>query len=237
VLATTVADAALALSVLADRPELATVARSGRLRVAVSIRSPLAGTTVDKHWAAATRETADLLRGAGHAVTEADPPYRHVWSASASVRWMAGTELEARTLVDRDRLCAAVRRHAAVGRAAMRFGLPRAKGRDRWQDRALRFFADYDVLITPALARPPIQAKAWSQRGWIANLLANARYAPFAAPWNLAGFPATAVPAGLDPRGLPLGVQLVAPSGTEARLLSLAAQLEELRPWPRTANR
>jgi amidase len=45
------------------------------------------------------------------------------------------------------------------------------------------------------------------------------------------------VPAGLDPRGLLLAVQLVAPPGNEARLLSVAAQLETLRPWPRTANR
>jgi amidase len=43
------------------------------------------------------------------------------------------------------------------------------------------------------------------------------------------------VPAGRAPSGLPLAVQLVAPPGNEARLLSVAAQLERLRPWPRTA--
>ena len=41
---------------------------------------------------------------------------------------------------------------------------------------------------------------------------------------------------GLDPRGLPLAVQLVSPPGGEGQLLALAAQLEELRPWPRTAQ-
>jgi len=61
------------------------------------------------------------------------------------------------------------------------------------------------------------------------------RFAPFAAPWNLAGWPAMTVPAGLAPDGLPLGVQLVAPPGGEARLLALAGVLERLRPWPRTA--
>jgi amidase len=119
----------------------------------------------------------------------------------------------------------------------LRLGLPREKGRARWQQRAYRFFADHDVLVTPALAQPPIKAVAWSQRGWVANLVANSRYAPFAAPWNLAGWPALVVPAGLDPRGLPLAVQLVAPPGNEARLLSVAAQLEQIRPWPRIANR
>lgn len=77
------------------------------------------------------------------------------------------------------------------------------------------FFVGYDVLVTPALAQPPIAAAAWSQRGWLANVWTNARYAPFAAPWNLAGWPAMSVPAGLGPRGLPLAVQLVAPPGGE----------------------
>jgi amidase len=119
----------------------------------------------------------------------------------------------------------------------MALGLPREKGRLRWQRRASRFFADHDVLLTPALAHPPLEAKPWSQRGWLTNLLNNARYAPFCAPWNLAGWPAMTVPAGLDPRGLPVAVQLVTTPSNEARLLSVAAQLERLRPWPRVADR
>jgi amidase len=236
-LATTVADAALMLSVLAARPELADVMAPGQLRIAVAAASPTPMSGVDKHWKAATRETADLLRGAGHQVTAVRPPYGQVAIPSALARWLAGTELDARTLADRGQLGTAVRRHAAAGRLLMRLGLPREKGRARWQARARRFFADYDVLLTPALARPPLAAVAWSQRGWLTNVVNNARYAPFAAPWNLAGWPAIAVPAGLDPHGLPLAVQLVAPPGNESRLLSVAAQLEELRPWPRAANR
>jgi amidase len=203
----------------------------------VSIRSPLPLSPVDKQWVAAARETADLLRSAGHQVRETSPPYGQAWSTSAMVRWFAGTELDARLLADRDEMRTAVRRHAAAGRLAMRLGLPREKGRVRWQRRAGRFFTDFDLLVTPALAQPPVLAKAWSQRGWLTNLLVNSRYAPYAAPWNLAGWPAMVVPAGLDPRGLPLAVQLVAPPGDEARLLSVAAQLEQVRPWPRTANR
>ena len=235
-IATTVADAALMFSVLADRPDLAEVQPTAELRIAVAIGAPGGPSPIDKHWAAATRETADLLRSAGHQVSDVRPPYGQACMPSAMARWFAGTEMDARLLADRSELRTAVRRHAAVGRLVMRLGLPRDKGRTRWQQRATRFFADYDVLLTPALAQPPIKATAWSQRGWLANVLANARYAPFAAPWNLAGWPAMVVPAGLDPRGLPLAVQLVAPPGNEPRLLSVAAQLEQLRPWPRTAN-
>ncbi|HZC70479.1 MAG TPA: amidase family protein [Jatrophihabitans sp.] len=234
-LATTVGDVALLLSVLADRPELATVAPPTESRIAVSTRVPMLATPLDKHWAAAVRETADLLRGAGHAVTAADPPYGQVLQLSELTRWMAGTELDAQLLINRDELGASVRRHAAAGRFLMRLGLPREQGRRRWQERAAKFFDECDVLITPALAQPPIAAKAWARRGWLTNVYANARYAPFAAPWNVAGWPAMSVPAGLDPAGLPLAVQLVAPPGGESRLLMLAAQLEQLRPWPRLA--
>jgi len=234
-LATTVADAALVLSVLAGRPELATVEAPPALRVAVSTRAPMPGTPVNRHRAAAARETGELLRAAGHEVGVAHPPYGQSLATSGIVRWTAGTELDARLLPHRERMEARNRRHAAVGRAVLRLGYPKSKGRTRWQQRAGRFFERFDVLVTPALAQPPLRARDWGERGWLANVWANARYAPFAAPWNLAGWPAMTVPAGLDPDGLPVAVQLVAPPGGEARLLAVAAQLERARPWPRTA--
>ena len=98
-----------------------------------------------------------------------------------------------------------------------------------------RFFADLDVLVTPALAQPPIESAEWGRRGWAANVLANTRFAPFAAPWNLAGWPALVLPAGVHPSGVPLAVQLVGRPGSEALLLSVAAQLEVMRPWARLA--
>jgi amidase len=51
--------------------------------------------------------------------------------------------------------------------------------------------------------------------------------------WNLAGYPAATVPVPSD--GMPGAVQLVTTPGREDLLLSLAAQLEKARPWPRTA--
>jgi amidase len=228
-----VQDAALMLSVLADRPSLAGVTPPRPMRIAVSTRVPMPGTPLDPHWAASTQETAHLLRAAGHSVVEAHPPYGQTLSLSEIARWTAGTELDARLVRDRSRLAVRTRRHAAVGRAALRLGLPREGGRRKWLERAEKFFAQYDVLMTPALAQFPLAAKAWAERGWLANVWSNARYAPFAAPWNLAGWPAMSVPAGLAPNGLPLAVQLVGKPGSEAQLLALAGQLEQLRPWPR----
>ena len=53
----------------------------------------------------------------------------------------------------------------------------------------------------------------------------SARSVPMCQAWNLAGFPAIAVPLGLRD-GRPSSVQLVSRPGTEALLLGLAAQLE-----------
>jgi amidase len=61
------------------------------------------------------------------------------------------------------------------------------------------------------------------------------RFAPFAAVFNVSGQPAISLPAGLDIDGLPLGVQLGGPRGSEELLLRLAAQIEQSAPWPRAA--
>ena len=199
-LATTVDDAALMLSVLAARPELADPADIGSLRIAVSTRVP-GPTPLSRSWRAAATTSADLLRKAGHRVVEAHPPYGQVLALSEVVRWTAGTELDARGLADRSLLQPRVRRQAALGRAALAAGFPRERGRTRWREKAEHFFADHDVLLTPMLAQRPRRAREWGARGWLANIGSNAFYAPFAAPWNVAGWPAMSVPTGTDPAG------------------------------------
>jgi len=39
----------------------------------------------------------------------------------------------------------------------------------------------------------------------------------------------------MHPNGMPLSVQLVGRPGSEATLLAVAGQLEQLQPWARTA--
>jgi hypothetical protein len=51
----------------------------------------------------------------------------------------------------------------------------------------------------------------------------------------VAGNPACSLPAGTASDGLPLAVQLVGPIDGEERLFSVAAQLEQTRPWPLVA--
>ena len=150
-------------------------------------------------------------------------------------RWFAGTSIDTDGL-DRSSLEARIRTHARIGDFVRRTPLLSERLRAAWQRRASELLREHDVLITPALANPPIEARSWSHESWLANVRANVEYAPFAAPWNLAGYPAMVVPMGVHPEvGTPVAVQLVGRPGSEALLLSVAATLERVRPWSRTA--
>jgi amidase len=233
-IATTVDDLAVTLAVLADRSELrAVTAPRGPLRVAVSVRSPLSANEIDPAFAAAARATGDLLGGAGHTVTGADPPYEFMTLFAMGTRSLAGMAADASTLV-RSRLERRSKPIVVMGTVIQRLGLVRDADLDRWCGRAREFFEDFDVLVTPTLSAPPVVAEGWSRKSWVANSRA-ATFAPFTGVWNLAGYPAAAVPAGIHPDGVPLSVQVVAPEGGESLVLSVAKQLEYLRPWPRHA--
>ncbi|MFF4049443.1 amidase [Streptomyces chartreusis] len=231
-LATTVEDARLMLSVLADT-EVVRPDTPGTYRIAVSLRSPIAGVAVSKPYASAAREAAGLLIKAGHQVRRADPPYPMSLGVTSLTHWTAGTAVDAQGL-DARRLTRRTRVHAAVGKRFV--DRARAGGsREELRRRLEPFFDEYDVLLTPALARRSPRSEPWHERGWLRNIMANTNYSPLTPPWNLTGWPAMAVPLGTLPSGAPTAVQLVGRPGSEAELLALAERMEELRPWRRTA--
>ena len=240
-LATTAEDAALLLSVMAGDPALAQIASlDERLHVAVSFRAPVAGVAVDPAWAAAADRLGSMLRGAGHDVRNAEPvsatdAVGNAAAIAGLARWFAGTAADADEL-DTTRLEPRVRRHAMLGRWVRRTPLMDERLRESWIRHADEFLSEYDVLITPALAQPPINARRWFSGGWASTMLANIRYAPFAAPWNVAGMPGIVIPMGVHPQaGTPVAAQVVARRGRESLLLSIAAWVQRERPWRRTA--
>ncbi|WP_083896039.1 amidase [Nocardia jiangxiensis] len=236
VLATTVADAALMLSVLADQPALADLEPPAGLRVALAVGSPSRLIRVDEQWVRAASDAALTARAAGHTVQEEQLPYSGAALALA-LRWVGNAAREAAAVAHPERLQQRTRTHAAVGRAVLRAGLIRAGQVDRIESRLLDFFDHHDVVITPTLACPPPRAAAWHRRGWLMNMLASVRFSPFTPLWNLVGWPALSIPMGLHPRtGTPVAAQLAGPPGSESTLLRLAAQLESERPWQRTAT-
>jgi len=76
-------------------------------------------------------------------------------------------------------------------------------------------FGSHDVLITP-----PAPGIAPEGIGSTGNAAFNLR-------WTLLGTPSLSLPAGLSPEGMPLGVQIVARPGQDAKLLAVAAAIED----------
>jgi amidase len=235
-LATTVADLALAHAVLAGEPP-GPLPEPGRpLRVAVSTRSPLQGVRADAETLAAVDRTVATLVAAGHTVVRRDLVVPTTAGATAIALWLVGADDDAEHVgVHLAELEPRVRTHARLGRLVRRAGLARPGPREKFRARATAFFDDVDALLTPITAGPSLPARPWHERSWMANITANMRWAPWGAPWNLVGFPAMSVPAGVRADGLPAAVQLAGPPGAEKRLLWLAGELERRQPWRRYA--
>ena len=97
-------------------------------------------------------------------------------------------------------------------------------------------FETVDLLLTPTA---PVAL--WPRREpypkRIAGLEAGPRnsgiYTAFA---NIAGLPAVSLPAGLDSKGHPVGIQLIGPANAENLLLDLAEQWEAAQPWQTLAS-
>jgi amidase len=235
-LATTVGDLALVHAVLAGEEPVPLVAPARPLRIAVSTRSPVPGLRADAPTLAAVDAVVAQLRAAGHTVVRRNPPVTPGAAAGALVRWMAGAEDDAEFLgIERSRLQPRSRTHARIGRLVRRAGLVRPRTAERFRERMTGWFDDVDVLLTPVTTGPPLAARPWHERSFLANVTANARWAPWTAAWNLAGLPALVLPAGSRQEGPPVPVQFVGPPGAEGRLLWLAGELERRQPWRRYA--
>lgn len=120
--------------------------------------------------------------------------------------------------------------------------------------KVVRFFGDWDVLLTPTLGTPPLLHGALEPKGLEASLM-NAvtsvgipsvlkipglvdraverayDFAPYTPVFNVTGQPAASVPIYWTEDGLPLGSQIVARPGDDVTVLRLARQLEEAQPW------
>jgi amidase len=234
-LTTTVSDAALMLSVMAGRSF--EIGEPARLRVAISVKGTSPIVRVDNVYAEPVRRTGALLATLGHTVREADPAYPFSSGMITVARWFTGPAAEADPALDprRERR---TRRHLAVGRVLGRLRPPRDTDRDRLRAALEPFFADTDVLVMPSLATLAPEARRWGEGSWLRSVNTAIAFAPMSGVWNLAGYPAANVPVGTVRTAgstLPLSVQLVGVPGSEATLLSLAAQLEKAHPWQRHA--
>jgi amidase len=259
VLTRTVAETAQLLDVLAGyevgdatwaprpvEPYATSVRRDpGRLRVAMSSANPL-GAPVDPECERGMRAAGELLASLGHEVEEASPAYPggdvlglflRAFGPAVSLGISYG-ELLAGRPPEEDEIEPLSRAVAEASQELSAVGYLAALAQLQAVARGIvAFFAEYDLLLTPALAQRPL--RIGECHGWgedpIADLDASGRFTPFTSLFNATGQPAIVVPLGFGDDGLPTTAHLVAKPLGEDTLLQVAAQMENALGRPQQA--
>ena len=252
-LARTVADAAMLLDALtANHPlEFATAAPSwdggaflnaavrgeGRFQIGVMTTSPWDDAyeiTVEPEASAALSLAITELDAIGHGIEEfglePDPSYapafRTIWQAGAAGIPAEGEQLDLLEPLTRW-LVARGRELSARDLAAALFQLT------TFERSIIRQFAQFDVVMTPALAMTQRPIGWYSADDPELNFAQQCQYTPFTSFVNVAGLPAIALPVAVTDAGLPMGAQLIGRPGGEHTLLAIGTQLERRLQWHR----
>ncbi len=182
----------------------------------IGVPDPLPG--VEPSMEAAFRDAIARLRGSGVTLTGIDvaSPLAALAAAANTVMFYEGARIHRQRFTEHgDRL--------AELTALVRDGLAIADGeyaaaRQAIADAKARFTAIYDS--SPIIAVPAATGPAPHGLTWTGDARMNA-------PWTALGTPAIAIPiAATD--GLPLGLQLTARAGDDARLLDVAVAVESM---------
>ncbi|MFC5187257.1 amidase [Actinomadura harenae] len=210
----------------------------GPLRVALTT-SAWSGATVDPQVAAAAIQVGRTLEGMGHAVTEDRPALD--WDdamecAKAMTVGMAAPLLMSPRRPDPAKMEAVSREVLGLaGEYSALDLLAVFAAQNRVTRSVAAFFTGYHLLVTPTLGGLPAPHGTLryddpdhTVTSWLRSIF---DYGPFTVVFNISGQPAISLPLGESDGGLPIGVQIVAPSGREDLLLQVADRLEQAMPW------
>ena len=218
-----------------------------RLRIGVSLDSPwqtIFPFAPDPEALDALAEGIRLLEAAGHETADAAIRYDNRYPAAFTTAWTAAVG-DARIVPQREALLTPLtrtfRRRAqqrGPAKLAESVGLLRQFQRD-----TVAQYAAWDLMLMPALAQTPRPVGwftgaahgdgYWPAANWTGDADGDYRkqceFAPWSSMVNVCGLPAISSPVhwtgGAKGAGLPMGIQLIGPMGSESLLLQLAAQL------------
>lgn len=225
------------------RPYLSEVgAPVERLRVAYWAQ-PWSGHPGDEAVVAATESVARLLADMGHEVSQARPMFNwelflatmtDIWSATTA-HTIDGFAQSLQRPVDADTLEGPTLESVRYGRTIGSQRLLDAMEHVNVLARAMgRFFAEYDILLTPTLGALPARLGEYDPLAPTSpqeTFSAWSQLESFLPVFNATGQPAISLPLHRSSSGLPIGMHFVGRFGREALLLRLAAALEEALPW------
>jgi amidase len=213
----------------------------GRLHIAFTTTA-VTGTAVHPDCVAAVRDAAALCDDLGHEVDEADLNVPgdllnqcYFTLLSAGCAWIIDSfALATGQTPTPDQFEALTWAVAEWGRTqAAPAYLMAVTALQRISRQIAQFFQDFDVLITPTLAEPPVPLGTFDSPPDkpLQAMIRTGQFIPFTPICNVTGQPAMSVPLCWNSEGLPVGVHFMGRFGDEATLFRLAAQLESARPW------
>lgn len=197
-----------------------------------------ANAPVDPACRDAVAAAAKLLTGLGHAVDEAPVPFpAERWDAFGALWSVLSLQIPVPAEAE-ESLVPLTRWLRERGRSVTGLEYANALGGVQQITRqAATAWADFDVIMTPTLARPPAKiGELRNDADPAADFAAQTEFTPWTSVWNLTGGPAISLPmhqTEVDGVTLPVGVMFGSSLGAEETLLALAAQIESaVGPWP-----
>ena len=103
--------------------------------------------------------------------------------------------------------------------------------RQTFWDTVRRFFANYDLLLTPTMPQTAFDVNIAYPTHIAGQSTEGLSWTPFTFPFNLTGQPAASVPCGFSSAGLPIGLQIVGRRWDDRGVLRAAAAFEAIQPW------
>lgn len=217
-----------------------------RLRIGVTLDSPWSGTfpfSPGQEALDALQAGIGLLEHAGHALGEASIRYDNRYPDAFTTAWTAAVG-SARISPHREALLAPLTRtfrRRAQQRSPAKLAESLAFLR-QFQHDTVAQYAEWDLMLMPALAQAPRPVgwftgmhggDRWPTAHWPGDADGDYRkqceFAPWSSMVNVCGLPAITLPVhwtgGAAGQGLPMGIQLVGPAGSESLLLQVANQL------------
>ena len=203
----------------------------------VAYRPLLGNRIVDPEIISATEDAVGVLERLGARVDRINEDFENTepyWLVITQSLWVARFEEELQTWGQS--MTPTLVQGIEQGRGYSAADLQRANVfRTRLFRQVQSWFDDYDMLITPTLARTALDidhdfAAPVEIDGQMTGKIRQHWY-PYTHPFNMTGHPAISLPAGLAADGLPMAIQLVGPLSSEALLLRAAALFERERPW------
>jgi len=224
-------DAADPLSLPALPTSFLAAARSGAAPKRVAYSPDLGITPVDPEVAAITRKAALRFAEAGAIVEEAHPDLAEAHECFHVLRAYDFAISKAALLEsDRDQLKPEVIWNIEQGLKLSVEQLARAEAqRVAMTERTLEFFKTYDLLLSPATIVAPFPVENRYVAECAGRKFDNyVQWLGIVYAITLVCCPALSLPCGFTAGGLPVGLQMVAPPRSEARLLAGARVLEDI---------